>query len=103
MDRDTVSGLVGEHCSLDPPYKTMVIAMLMRSGFGRRDMGDIGQKIATISFRMQPTTPSDDDTYWCFRNPFDGKYYLFAGGMGGGFPTEPCEVTTTYPSQMEGD
>jgi hypothetical protein len=49
-------------------------------------------KIADIHFDYKPSTPYDDDTHWGAYSPFDGLYYAFAGGLGGGFPRSPYHV-----------
>jgi hypothetical protein len=49
-------------------------------------------KLAQIRFEYKPSTPYDDDTYWGAFSPFDGLYYAFAGGMGGGFPIAPYRI-----------
>lgn len=48
----------------------------------------------------QPTTSSDDDEYWAVKRE-DGKWDVYAAGMGAGWPTKPFMTTDTFPAWFD--
>lgn len=85
--------LVEKHSPFNSGIQGMILCILKQSIIGEIAEPDLIEKIKSITYEHKASTPSDDDEYWTFHSPFDGKWYTFAStACGGGWPTNPVYV-----------
>jgi hypothetical protein len=81
----------------------MVAALCPLEAMAALPYDNLVNKLREIRFEMKPSTPYDDDTYWAAWSPFDHRFYVFAGGLGGGWPTAPDYVLSERPQWLDLD
>lgn len=101
MERSDLMAIIARERPAEPDRHGMIASLCPDSYLATAKADDLKAKIQTVSFLHKASTPDDDDEYWAAQSPFDGRWYLFASGMGGAMPTEPVRVSNNRPSVFE--
>ncbi len=117
-NRAQLMALINEFSSVSPEMRKMVESVCLLDKATSKDrpawvesfdmvncvsISKLKEKIAAISFEYRASTFSDDDVYFMTQSPFNDKWYVFASGMGFGWPSKPAYIFENRPEWFDDD